>query len=228
MTDARVLEAARNNAEWCDAMCRAHGVRGEFGARVWSSARRTPPYYPDAVTLDPAATAGEVLGGIDGGAWASVKDSFARLDLDGFDVLFEAQWIRRDAPRETEPDLDRDLDWGTVKDPATLREWERAWSGGHDTELFLPALLDAATIVYGRADGDIVTGAVLNESAQVVGVSNVFSAGRDVGDAWAGTLAMAARLFPGRPLVGYETDMEPAARHGFVPIGPLRVWLKEG
>jgi len=38
-------------AEWCDALCRTHGIAGQFGMDFWSSSRRTPPYYPDAVTL---------------------------------------------------------------------------------------------------------------------------------------------------------------------------------
>ncbi|MFI6293636.1 hypothetical protein ACIBEJ_18745 [Nonomuraea sp. NPDC050790] len=226
MTDERVLAAARNNAEWCDLMCRAHGLTGRFGPAVWSSARRTPPYYPDAVTLDPAASAADVLDGIDAGPWASVKDSFAALELDGgFEVLFEASWIHREPPEGT--DAAGEIAWSAVEDAATLRAWERAWNGGSDGELFLPAILDGARVLAGRADGEIVCGAVLS-GAEVVGVSNVFAAGRDVDDAWAGVLAMAARLVPGRPLVGYESDVSAAARHGFTAIGPLRVWLREG
>ena len=56
-------------------------------------AARTPEYYPDAVTLDPAATAADVLPFIDGSARCSVKDSFATLELPGFSVLFEATSI---------------------------------------------------------------------------------------------------------------------------------------
>ena len=66
----------------------------------------------------------------------------------------------------------------------------------------------------------------LNASGGVVGVSNVFALGCDLDAAWSGTVALAAELLPGRPLVGYETDPAPASRHGFTPIGPLRVWLK--
>ncbi|WP_157248934.1 hypothetical protein [Nonomuraea typhae] len=226
MTDPRALAAARNNAEWCDLMSRAHGVTGEFGARVWRSARRTPPYYPDAVTLDPAATAADVLDGIDAGPWASVKDSFAALEpFGGFEVLFAAQWIHRDAP--VDADLPGEVNWSRVEDAADLRAWERAWNGGRDNDLFRPAILAEAAVLAGRVDGEIVCGAVLNAGDGVAGVSNVFAAGRDVDDAWAGALAMAARLFPGRPLVGYESDVEPAERHGFTPVGALRVWLKE-
>ncbi len=54
--DARwVRAAAHNNAELCDLVGRGHGVVGEFGADAWTCSRRTPPRYPDAVTLDPGA-----------------------------------------------------------------------------------------------------------------------------------------------------------------------------
>ena len=89
-----VADAARNNAEWCDAYCRAHGVEGVFGDLLWSSARRTPPFYPDAVTLQPRVAADAIFGAVDAGEGCSVKDSFADLDLSAsFDVLFEADWI---------------------------------------------------------------------------------------------------------------------------------------
>jgi hypothetical protein len=37
-----VLTAARNNAEWCDALCRTYGVTGVFHPDDWTSPERTP------------------------------------------------------------------------------------------------------------------------------------------------------------------------------------------
>ncbi|MGP3964604.1 hypothetical protein ACTWPT_52470 [Nonomuraea sp. 3N208] len=34
--------AARDNAEWCGTMCRAHGLPGTFAERAWTNAARTP------------------------------------------------------------------------------------------------------------------------------------------------------------------------------------------
>ncbi|MFI5590838.1 hypothetical protein ACIA5G_37725 [Amycolatopsis sp. NPDC051758] len=81
--------AVAENAAWCALV--AGG--GRFGPRAWTSPRRTPQYYPDAVTLDPRATVSDVLPFVDGSAGCSVKDSFATLELPGFSVLFEATWI---------------------------------------------------------------------------------------------------------------------------------------
>ncbi len=213
--------AARDNAEWCDTMCRAHGSGGAFAERAWTSAVRTPLYYPDAVTLSPTATAADVLGGIDAGPGASVKDSFATLDLPGFDVLFEAEWIHHPAPVAGPSPVG----WEEAT-PGTLPEWERACFDGEVSGLFPAALLAEVSVLSGRIGGELVCGCVLTPRERVVGVSNVFATGCDEDTAWAGVVAAAAARFPGRPLVGYEQDPSAALRHGFETAGPLRVWLK--
>ncbi|MCT9935342.1 hypothetical protein N5079_34580 [Planotetraspora sp. A-T 1434] len=243
MAGSAVLAAARNNAEWCDAMCRAHGLPGGFTESLWFNPRKAPPYYPDAVTLTPDASVAEVLRLLDRRAvdgepgGASVKDSFARLDLSvaGFRVLFEAQWILRPAgssqpPGESRAPTGDVVRWEKIGDESDLREWETHFHGGWDDGLFPAGLLADPTVVIlaGRIDGDVVCGSVLNTGDQVVGVSNVFASGCDMDTAWAGTVANAAALFPGRPMVGYERseDLRLARRHGFTPVGPLRVWLR--
>ncbi|WP_030849065.1 hypothetical protein [Streptomyces sp. NRRL S-475] len=228
---ALVRAAARNNAEWCAAMCRAHGVAGEFGVEAWAAAVRTPLYYPDAVTLEPAAGRDALVARIDTASpGASVKDSFADLELAaaGFQVLFEAQWVHRPAGA---PTASSELAWDVVGDSDTLRSWALAWDdGAGDADLFRPGLLaDPGTfVISGRsADGRVVAGAVATRSEQVVGVSNVFGPPHA---AWPLVLHALAHLFPTLPVVGYEQgdDLRVALRHGFEPIGPLRVWTHRG
>ncbi|MGW5420405.1 hypothetical protein [Streptomyces sp. NPDC003943] len=231
-TDALLSAAVRNNADWCDTMCRAHGLSGAFGPRAWSSPRRTPLYYPDAVTLAPDTAAEDFLDAVDRTApGASVKDSYARLDLagSGFFTLFEAQWIHRPAGL---PVRGETAGARPVRTPAELAAWALAWSGGDADEaaLFRPGLLDdpATTIVAAHApDGRILGGAVLTDSAGVTGVSNVFTVDDlPAAHAWSAALAHAA---PDRPVVGYESgdDLEAAQEAGFGTIGPLRVWLAQ-
>ena len=95
---ASVYAAAQNNAEWCHTFSRTHCTVGHFEKALWSSPVRTPPYYPDAVTLLPAATVEKVLSSIDTGEGCSVKDSLAHLDLGtaGFEPLFRAEWLARE------------------------------------------------------------------------------------------------------------------------------------
>ncbi|GGU16694.1 MULTISPECIES: hypothetical protein [Streptomyces] len=237
-----ITEAALDNAHWCDAMCRAHGRPGAFGPRAWTNPVRTPLYYPDAVTLTEDASVRDVLDGIDRSApGASVKDSFARLDLapEGFQLLFEARWIHR--PAGTAARSPRGARWRAVRTAADLAAWASAWSGGDADEaaLFRAELLadPTTTIVAGyeshedEADeGRIVGGAVLSERAggRVTGVSNLFAAdGTDPAEAWAGCLSLADTT---RPVVGYESgdDLLPARALGFEETGPLRVWLDTG
>jgi hypothetical protein len=89
--------AARNNAEWCHAMCRAHGRPGAFDDRTCTNARRTPPLYPDAVTLTATASVADVLDRVDPWPGCSIKDSFARPDLaaEGFTPIIDAVWLQR-------------------------------------------------------------------------------------------------------------------------------------
>ncbi|MGW8564729.1 hypothetical protein [Isoptericola sp. NPDC055881] len=115
-----VRAAARNNAAWCATVCETHAIHGRTDRHAWASPVRTPALYPDAVTLAPGADAAALLARIDTRSpGASVKDSFADLDLSGprpgagagaggsngdrvgdrhgdaFQVLFEASWIHR-------------------------------------------------------------------------------------------------------------------------------------
>ncbi|MDT0470077.1 hypothetical protein [Streptomyces gibsoniae] len=226
-----VRAAARNNAEWCAAMSRSHGLAGEFGVQAWTAPSRTPPYYPDAVTLVPNADRTVLAAGIDTTApGASIKDSFADLDLTevGFQMLFEAQWIHRPA---SAPAPTSDLVWDVAGDPDTLRAWALAWDGGNgNAHLFRPELLDdpATWVLAGQsADGRVLAGAVASLSDHVVGISNVFALDGGPDAAWPVVLDAVNWLFPTLPVVGYEQgdDLAAAIRHGFEPVGPLRIWL---
>jgi hypothetical protein len=97
--DPLVAAAARNNAEWCDLVCRSRRLPAAFRSDVWQVERRSPPFYPDAVTLAPHVSAETVMEGIDTSAGCSIKDSFTTLDLSayGFEILFDAEWIHRPA-----------------------------------------------------------------------------------------------------------------------------------
>ncbi|MER7585504.1 hypothetical protein [Kitasatospora sp. NPDC097691] len=229
-----VRAAARNNAEWCAVMSRSHGSAGAFEEEAWAAASRTPLYYPDAVTLLPGADAAELVARIDTAApGASVKDSFADLDLTGagFRVLFDAQWVHRPAGA---PATASDLAWDLVDSADALRAWALAWDdGAGDAHLFRPELLDdpATFVIAGRSgDGRVVAGAVASRSDRVVGISNVFALDGGVDAAWPVVLEAVHRLFPVLPLVGYEgdDDLVAAVRHGFEAVGPLRVWTDPG
>jgi hypothetical protein len=225
--------AARNNAGWCASICRSHGIPNSFGEMAWRSARRMPPYYPDAVTLHPGAVPADCLPEIDTAPpGCSVKDSFAALDLTshGFAELFTAQWIHRPAelPAPATPALRTER----VSTAARLRDWQAAWHGGDGPpDIFRPALLnDPSVLVLAFHDGEnLCGGVILNRSSGLAGLSNLFAAGgSDVAAVWSSAITAAAGHFPGLPLVGYEhgDDLAHALASGFTVLGPLRIWLR--
>jgi hypothetical protein len=212
-------DAAANNAAWCDAFCRTHGVVGRFERDAWISPTRTPPLYPDAVTLTDDADGDVLLAAIDAGPGCSVKDSFARLDLEpaGFAPLADAQWIA--CARAPAAD-----DWVAVTSAAELEDWERAWAGAaFDAPTFRPALLGepGVRVLARREGGDVVAGAIACAGGGAVGLTNVF--GEDLAAAWAGAAAAV-----GGAVVAWDAgeQLEGALAAGFAPIGRLVVWLR--
>ena len=225
-----VLRAARNNAEWCDVFCRTYGVPGRFRADSWSSPVRTPPHYPDAVTLLPEAALEQLLSRIDTSEGCSVKDSLADLDLTaaGFRPLFHAEWLHRASGNTRAASSGG---WLTLTTEQQLGEWESAWAGSPEASgLFRPGLLlDEAIGVLARYDGGrIVAGAVANRSTTVIGLSNVFDTAGDLESAWLGGAGAAKALWGEMPVVGYDSgaSLDAAQQAGFDSIGELVVWLK--
>ena len=85
MLNDRIICAARNNARWCDTVCRAHGYPGEFHDDIWLNRHRVPRFYPNAGTLAERSQRqleliDELLAASLPSGWA-VKDSFCTLDL---------------------------------------------------------------------------------------------------------------------------------------------------
>lgn len=231
MMPARLIAAAvRNNALWCDAVCRAHGRPGVFDALLWHVPLGALPLYPDVVTLaDGEAEAAqcraisELLAGKRHRDWA-IKDSHAALDLSplGFRPLFDASWI---AWPDIRPSTATGLQWRTITDAPGLVEWNTAW--GSDAP-FTPPLLASPDIAVLAAvdDGAQIGGAILNRGDGVVGVSNFFSRPPWNERVWRDLPAIAARQFAGERLVGYESgaSLDDACAAGFAPLGELRVW----
>ncbi|MDA8366692.1 MAG: hypothetical protein M0Z62_06980 [Actinomycetota bacterium] len=228
-----VRAAASNNAALCDAVCRAHGITGRLDDDAWTSSERTPPLYPDAVTLAPAVDADSLLARVDATAGCSIKDSFSMLPLDahGFGILFEADWIVL-PPDRVPParSTGRDLAWRAVSDAAELGAWEDGWRGDGPVGTFPATVLDGDLEFLAGYDGDAITaGVIANQTDGVVGVSNIFTKSGSIPEIWPGCLHAIARRFPNLPIVGYESgaSLRAALRHGFAPVGRLRVWVLE-
>ncbi len=246
MIDERIIRAARNNAEWCDLVCRAHGTWGQFHRSAWINCGSVPRFYPNVVTLaEPSAAQLELIDEllVDDAlppGWA-VKDSFAALDLTsrGFGMLFEAQWIYLQSSTLLKPGRSLagtgNIRWERVRTGNELAQWERAWRASQNEDaggrIFLPSMLhnrDVA-IVAGYRDERIVAGGIGNRSeAAVLGCSNLFaSENENARDCAAGALISLSENFAGLPIVSYEGGeaLSIALSLGFESLGPLRVWI---
>ena len=239
MDDHLSVQAAHNNAAWCDLVCRAHGLATRMLDGLWVNPQPGPRYYPNAITLDPHASEVQLhhlrqlaAHGPPGG-WG-VKDSFAALDLGplGFQPGFDAAWLHVPTAQALPP-ASSEHHWQRVTTPDDLAAWEAAWSADEPPGLphvFLPPLLNDPDVAFlASRDGDrIVAGVIANRSAEVVGVSNLFLPARASLAMRASAVAAAAAAFPGLPLVGYDRgdDLAEMLAIGFRAIGPLRVWFK--
>lgn len=203
-------------------MCFAHGTVGRFLVHTWVNAEPVPRFYPNVVTLttgeadivEQRQTVRILLKSHLPGRWA-VKDSFNTLDIArlGFDVLFEANWIRLAEPK--------------AQMMISGLSWERVKPGG---DAFPAALFSDENFAMfaGRRDGEVVAGGTLYHSDGVVGISNVTADSDEAPAVWRDLAALSASTFRGVPLVGYESgdELKSARKAGFEVGDPLRIWVK--
>lgn len=177
-----------------------------------------PRFYPNAVTLSHGEadlaeqrTAVDILAKSNlPGRWA-VKDSFNALDLSrrGFDILFEASWIRSLMP---------------IEGPSSDIVWQRETEG----KALLPFDDPNFALFTGRRGFAVVAGGMLYRSDGVVGLTNVVAEAADAVAVWRTLSLLAAKTFPRLPLVGYEsgTELQAALDAGFEIGDPLRIWVR--
>jgi hypothetical protein len=185
--DDRAILAARNNADLYESIFSAHGLTYQRLPFAFVGEDTPPPYFSNLTVLAPGH-AREIRTQI--GYLArkfagrlSVKDSVCDLDIleNGFRVLFGGSWIGRDAGGETMPD-----DWQEVGDAAKLVRWETAWKeAGSPTDqpVFEIGTLARADLHFlGReGGGTFLAACIAHESADCLGLSNVFLSRRRAG-----------------------------------------------
>ena len=228
--DPRAILAANNNADLYAAIFASQGLVFDRLPYAFVGKDRPPPFYSNLTVLAPGHCNEIVLqlralaqkfGGVIG-----LKDSFCELDLgaNGFDTLFGASWIWREARLQDSLNA-----WERIEDESGLMLWEEAWKQtGSPTEqrMFKPAMHKRPEVVFlGHwVDGEIEAGCIANISENCIGISNVFSRSPSDG-LFAQAAAAVASVAPHLSIAGYESgaDLEHARMAGFVTVGDLRI-----
>lgn len=224
--DPRLRAAVDASACWYTDVCATHGIPSSVREGLWSCAGPPPGLHSAALAVEPSVTVARVLAAVEGLGHCSVADPFASLDLrgSGMGLLFAAQWVHRPPLTAAPPEMP--AGWRAIDDAAALDDWNGRFG---TTGVLLPALLGLATFrVLARTEGAaVVGGAVAHLGTGVVGVSNVLAADGAQTD-WPEVVRAVHACFPGRSMVGYESDgdLEAALAAGFTAVGEHRVWAR--
>ncbi|RDU38718.1 hypothetical protein DRW41_03935 [Neobacillus piezotolerans] len=220
-----VDQAVLNNVAWCEIVCNTHGIAGISKQQVWGLLSKAPPFYPEIITISKDVPIEEIKHFIENGNDSSIKDSYANNDLArfGFKILFEAEWIYHSSVSDLEPIQSNRRVITTEEDLAQ-------WTITSELDgVIKPDLLKRKNVkIFILEKNDGIYGFIANLNANVVGISNVFSIGKENKSLWRDIPQVVANEFPGLAMVGYEhgSTLEDAHLSGWRSIGPLRVWFK--
>lgn len=227
-----VSQFVANNAAWIHEAVSAIGLPGEFTPVLWQNQHDMPPIFPNADTL--GGTESEQLAAITAlikrrpGRVTAVKDAWARLDLTplGFEPLFEATWIYRDASPLATPAENVRLE--RVTTAAGLRAFAVACNGEELAGVYSPRLLSRPDIAWIAAhrEGNIIGGVTAFLAHGMNGINNLFAPDNAIAD---GLIRAAVNAFPDVPACGYEGEdtAAPFLVLGFQTVGKLRVWIRQ-
>lgn len=217
-------KAVRNNAVWCDTICRSHNANGEFLKNVWINNNVVPRFYPNVITLNPHLDdISEFLKQITLPSF-TIKDCYNSLKVDkqAYSILFEAEWIVQIAPL-----LENAENWKIIKTPEELEAWELAWNNNVAEErIFLPTLLDDSHVFFlaKYENEQIISGTIANIASGVIGLSNVFG-NNENDNLYRESSFFIRNNISQLPIVGYENEenLKQAKTAGFSGIGKLKV-----
>lgn len=221
----KVEKAILNNIAWCGVVCDTHGINCFWRGNLWGMLTEAPSFYPGVISANMEATMAELGYFIDNGRVSSIKDSYANLDLSpfGFKKLFDAEWIWHPPVSSNKSPQTK---WRVITNERDLVQWT---SKSGLTDVIKPNLLEYENVKnFSLENNEGVSGFITNVDEGVVGVSNVFSEGRENESLWREIPRVVSNEYPGMSMVGYEhgSDLDLAKKSGWESLGPLRVWIK--
>lgn len=246
MASHELQQAVTNNNDFYDEVFGAHGLEFSRTDNAWYTLQRALPLNSNIATRSADWQIDWVFRAIAERArqeaWASwsIKDSFAVLQLEqlGFQRLFDAKWIYLKAG-EFKPlgSRARQLRYVVLTTPTLLAAWRAAWNNHEQGENLAETLYIDALLAYPRIkfiagyDGpSMVSGCILNQSDEVLGISNFFPPNAS-SKCWADMVQFIQTEIKETGLVGYEQDdeiLDGLTKLGFRAVGDLTVWINEG
>ena len=225
---------AANNADWYSAMFRSHDIEQQRNPHMWMSRSKALSFHSNLVTLakEPSDLVMASIFDLQSNLrkpWA-LKDSFANLELKslGFEILFDASWIWRDATSQAPAAADG---WTKIQSAEELRNWELAWrhgqTAGAETQFRASLLQEPSVSIFGMCvEGVFTAGCIANASPTVTGLSNFFSIAPNTAANYAAAAAIAQSIAPAQPLISFERGplLACAESLGFESVGQLRIW----
>jgi hypothetical protein len=236
----KLQKAILNNNDLYEAVFSAQNINFNRRRSVWYSLEKTPPLYSNLVTVSEDWKPDEIFGLIDANfkrenweSW-SIKDSFAALDLNnfGFKKLFDANWFYLEAARFTPTGNSLNIVYKIVNSKELLADWRTAWDADEQLgkKIFLPAMLNDPKIHFlaGYNGEKIVTGCLINKTADVFGISNFFAPDSNT-EYWSEIIKFIHKRIKFTGIVGYERKdlIKKLQPLGFEATGDLTVWLRE-
>lgn len=231
-----MAKAILNNNDLYEAVFSTHNVKTHQNDSIWYCLEKTPPLYSNIVTVSEDWQPNEIFRTIEANLkiekW-SIKDSFNRLDLReyGFEKLFDASWIYLEAASFKPLKADSELICKIVESGEELSNWRIAWDADEKLgkQIFNAKILDDPNVFFiaGFDGKKIVSGCLINKTADVLGVSNFFAPDKSL-KYWSEIIDFAFVSIEAADIVGYERkDLANELQSlGFETIGDLTVWLK--
>ena len=234
----KLRTAILNNNDLYRAVFKPLNIKSCRNDSIWYCLEEAPPFYSNLVTVSEHWKPDEIFQTIDKNfkdenrnEW-SIKDSFAALDLSiyGFNKLFDANWIYLEAANFTPLKTAANLHFKVVKNEKDLSDWRIAWDSNEDLgkQIFHPDLLNDSKIhfVAGYKNENIECGCLLNETENILGISNFFAPEKTI-EVWSETIEFVFDSIKAADIVGYERNPLTAKlkTFGFEAIGDLVVWL---
>jgi hypothetical protein len=234
----KLEKAINNNHSLYQAIFSHYHIELRIKDNVAYTENQVPPLYSNIVTRSeewrPDDHFRKIERNYEDEKWSewSIKDSFRVLDLskDGFGKLFDAQWIYLER-NNFNPIKPNHFQYQTIQSEEGLLSWRLAWNrdAALGQKIFNAKLLNDSNIYFlaGYDRGKLVSGCLVNETDDVLGISNVFAPDRGIVH-WSGIVSFLLTLFTDKDIVGYELEKLVAelAPLGIEAIGNLSIWLK--